>query len=136
MAWGCRFPRDARFYRHDNDGQMEFTGEDKIDHTPTDETLRFYTGNAFDIVGSRRRTSFRVNSQERWIDETFEIKLRNHKSAPVQLRVVEHLYRWSGWEIQQKSDAFEKSDSQTIEFRVEVPPNQEKTVTYSVHYSW
>jgi hypothetical protein len=36
---------------------MEFTGEDKIDHTPSDETVRFYTGNAFDIVGERRRTN-------------------------------------------------------------------------------
>ncbi len=126
----------VRFYRHDQDGQMEFTGEDKIDHTPSDETVRFYTGNAFDIVGERRRTYYKVNSQERWVDESFEIKLRNHKSAPAEVRVVEHLYRWSNWTISQKSDEFQKSDSQKVEFRVQVPPDKEKTVTYTVHYSW
>ena len=126
----------VRFYRHDQDGQMEFTGEDKIDHTPSDETVRFYTGNAFDIVGERRRTYYKVNSQERWVDESFEIKLRNHKSAPAEVRVVEHLYRWSNWAISQKSDEFQKSDSQTVEFHVQVPPDKEKTVTYTVHYSW
>lgn len=126
----------VRFYRRDQDGQMEFTGEDKIDHTPADETVRFYTGNAFDIVGERRRTYFKTNSSENWADESFEIKLRNHKTTPVEVRVVEHLYRWSNWEISQKSDDFQKSNSQTIEFHVQVPPNQEKVVTYMVHYSW
>jgi hypothetical protein len=126
----------VRFYRHDQDGQMEFTGEDKIDHTPSDETVRFYTGNAFDIVGQRRRTYFKTNTAERWVDESFEIKLRNHKSSPAVVRVVEHLYRWSNWEISQKSAEYQKTDSKTIEFHVQVPPNQEQTVTYTVHYSW
>src|SRR5262249_41246552 len=89
----------VRFYRRDQDGQMEFTGEDKIDHTPTDETVRFYTGNAFDIVGERKRTNYRVDNQEHWMDETFEIKLRNHKTTPVEVRAVEHLYRWTNWTI-------------------------------------
>src|SRR5882762_6638393 len=38
----------VRFYRRDDDGQLEFTGENDIDHTPKDETIRLYTGNAFD----------------------------------------------------------------------------------------
>jgi hypothetical protein len=126
----------VRFYRHDSDGQMEFTGEDKIDHTPADETVRFYTGNAFDIVGQRVRTDFRVNSSQTWADESFDITLRNHKTTPVEVRVVEHLYRWNNWKITQKSDDYKQQDSQTIEFRVPVAANGEKKVSYSVHYSW
>jgi hypothetical protein len=126
----------VRFYRHDSDGQMEFTGEDKIDHTPADETVRFYTGNAFDLVGQRVRTEFHVNSAQTWADESFEITLRNHKTTPVEMRVVEHLYRWNNWKITANSDDFKQKDSQTIEFRVPVPPNGERKVTYSVHYSW
>jgi len=126
----------VRFYRHDSDGQMEFTGEDKIDHTPSDETVRFYTGNAFDIVGERRRTNIKVDSSDRWVDESFEIKLRNHKKTAVEVRVVEHLYRWTNWEISQKSDEFKKNDAQTIEFRVPIAASGEKTVAYTVHYSW
>ncbi|HJY87299.1 MAG TPA: hypothetical protein VKE24_10725 [Candidatus Acidoferrales bacterium] len=45
----------VRFYRRDNDGQLEFTGENEIDHTPKDERIRLYTGNAFDLTGERRR---------------------------------------------------------------------------------
>jgi hypothetical protein len=72
----------------------------------------------------------------RWLDESFEIKLRNHKKQAAEVRVVEHLYRGSTWEITQKSDPFLKSDSQTIEFRVQIPPDSEKIVTYAAHYTW
>ena len=126
----------VRFYRRDDDGQLEFTGENEIDHTPRDETVRVYTGAAFDLVGQRRRTNFQVNRDQHWADESFEIKLRNHKTEPVEIRVVEHLYRWHNWEITEKSDDFIKTDAQTIEFRVQVGPDEEKTVTYTVHYTW
>ena len=80
-----------RFYRQDADGQLEFTGENDIKHTPRDETIRVYTGDAFDIMGERRRTDYRIDVSRRMLDESFEIKLRNHKKEPVEVRVVEHL---------------------------------------------
>ncbi|MGA9779512.1 MAG: hypothetical protein WBS33_14675 [Verrucomicrobiia bacterium] len=125
-----------RFYRRDADGQLEFVGEDRIDHTPRNETIRVTTGNAFDLVGERKQTDFHVDTGDKWMDESFEIKLRNRKKEQVEIRVVEPLYRWSNWEITQKSDEFTKKDSQTIEFRVPVKPDEEKVVSYTVHYSW
>jgi hypothetical protein len=125
-----------RFYRQDTDGHLEFTGENEIKHTPRDETIRAFTGSAFDIKGERRRTDYRIDMGQRWLDEAFEIKLRNHKKEPVVVRVVEHLYRGTTWEITAKSDTYLKTDSQTIEFRVQVPPDSEKTVTYRAHYNW
>ena len=126
-----------RFYRRDSDGQLQFVGENTIDHTPRNETVRVTTGNSFDLVGERKQTNFRVDTSEKWIDETFEIKLRNRKKTDaVEIRAVEHLYRWSNWSITAKSDDFVKKDSQTIEFRIPVKPDEEKTVTYTVHYSW
>jgi hypothetical protein len=126
-----------RFYRRDSDSQLQFVGENTIDHTPRDETIRVTTGDSFDLVGERKQTNFRVDTGDKWIDESFEIKLRNHKKdAPVEIRVVEHLYRWSIWDITAKSDDFVKKDSQTIEFRIPVKPDEERMVTYTVHYSW
>ncbi|MBN1805359.1 MAG: DUF4139 domain-containing protein [Sedimentisphaerales bacterium] len=135
---GIPLPRGVvRFYRRDDDGQLEFIGENIIDHTPEDETVRLYTGNAFDLVGERVRTNYQVGSNDRWLDEAFEIKVRNHKeNQSVEIRVVEHLYRWINWDIVQKSDDFIKTDSRTVEFRVIVPPGQEKVITYKVHYTW
>ena len=126
-----------RFYRRDDDGQLQFVGENTIDHTPRNETVRVTTGNSFDLVGERKQTNFRVDTSEKWIDESFEIKLRNRKKdAPVEIRVVERLYRWSNWEVTKKSDDYTKKDSQTIEFRITVKPDEERVVTYTVHYSW
>jgi hypothetical protein len=135
---GIPLPRGVvRFYRRDDDGQLEFTGENIIDHTPKDETVRVYTGNAFDLVGERRRTDYQIDTARNWLDEAFEIKVRNHKeNDTVEIRVVEHLYRWVNWEIVEKSNEFIKTDSQTVEFRIQVPAGQEKIVTYKVHYTW
>lgn len=124
----------VRFYRDDGK-HLEFVGENVIDHTPDGETLRIYTGNSFDLIGERRRTQFNTDSQ-RSADESFEINIRNKKKEAVDVRVVEHLYRAQNWVISQKSDAFEKKDSNTIEFRVPVAPGEEKVLTYSVHYTW
>ena len=125
-----------RFYRRDTDGHLEFVGENVIDHTPKDETIRVNTGNAFDVTGERKRTNYHVDSNQRWMDETFEIRVRNHKQQPVDVRAVEHLYRWTHWKLTEQSSQFKKNDAQTIEFPVTVAANGEQVITYTVHYSW
>jgi len=126
----------VRFYKQNDDGQPEFTGENVIDHTPKDEMLRIFTGNAFDLVGERRRTDWKIDTRYRYADESFEIKLRNHKKEPVEIRVVEHLYRWITWEIVKPSEPYVKTAAQVIEFRVQLQPDEEKTLTYTAHYTW
>jgi hypothetical protein len=127
----------VRFYRRDQDGQMEFTGENEIDHTAKDETVRVYTGNAFDITGERRQTKYQAQMQPGgWADEAFEIKLRNHKKEAATVRVVEHLYRWTTWTITQESATHRQVDSKTIEYEVTLRPDEEKTLTYTAHYTW
>jgi hypothetical protein len=127
-----------RFYRQDQDGQVEFTGENQIQHTPKDETVRIYTGNAFDITGERRQTKFVSNMRQPGgsLDESFEIKLRNHKTEAATVRVVEHLYRWSTWTITEESATHRQTDSKTMEYEVTLQPNEERTVTYTAHYTW
>src|ERR1035438_7051185 len=127
----------VRFYRRDQDGQVEFTGENEIDHIPKDETVRVYTGNAFDITGERRQTKYQYQNQPGgWLDESFEIKLRNHKKEAATVRVVEHLYRWTNWVITLESAAHRQTDSRTIEYEVTLQPDEEKTLTYTAHYTW
>ncbi len=125
-----------RFYREDEDGSLEFLGENQIRHTPANETLRIVTGNAFDLTGERHRTNYMIDMSRNMLDESFEIRLRNHKTQPVEIRVMEHLYRGDTWEITQNSNAFVKLDSHTLEFRVTTPPGGEKVVHYTVHYTW
>ena len=134
---GIALPKGKlRFYRRDTDGHLEFVGENVIDHTPKDETIRIFTGNSFDVVGERKRTNYRVDSSQHWMDESFEIRVRNHKKEAVTVRVVEHLYRWTNWKLSEQSDPSRKTDAQTVEFPVTIAPDGEQVVTYTVHYSW
>ena len=128
-----------RFYRRDDDGHLEFTGEALIDHTPKDEMVKAYVGNAFDIVGERKRTDFALGErdqfgQPKYIDESFEITLRNHKTEAVDVIVPEQLYRWWNWQILHNSADFRKTDSNNIEFTLHVPANGEVELTYTVRY--
>ncbi len=126
----------VRFYQKGDDSQLEFLGENSIDHTPSNETVRLYTGNAFDIVGERERVDYKINSQENWIRESFKITLKNRKKEKASVTAVEHLYRWNEWKIETSSQDFVKKDADTVEFVAELKPDEEKVVTYTVHYKW
>lgn len=93
------------------------------------------TGEAFDLVGERKRTDFKADTANHWLEETFEITLHNHKKEPVVVRVVEHLLRWVNWQITQNSDPFGKKHAQTVEFRLPLKPDEEKKLTYKIRYT-
>ena len=125
-----------RLYRTDVDGRREFTGENQMDHLPKNETLKLEMGNAFDLVGERKRVDFQVDTTGKRMSETVEIRLRNRKAEPVEIRAVEPLARCANWRIAAKSLPFEKVDANTIEFRAPVPADGETVVSYTVQYWW
>lgn len=118
------------------DGTLEFIGEDTIDHTPKNEEVLIKLGSAFDVVGERRQVDFAIDTRRQWMEETIEIKLRNHKAEPVKVLAKENLFRWVNWEITEKTHPFEKVDARTIHFPVQVEKDGEVTIQYKVKYSW
>ena len=126
----------VRVYKRDEDGKQQFIGEDEIDHTAKDEEVRLYLGNAFDIVGERAQKDFKSYAAGRVVEETIEMKVRNHKSEQVEVLVYEHPWRWSQWEIVKASAEWEKVDQSTLKFPVRIGKDQEKVVTYTIRYSW
>jgi len=121
--------------RDEADGRREFVGEDEIQHTPRDETVRLYIGDAFDILGERVRKDYKEPKHGQ-VRETFEIELRNHKPQPITVLVLEHLYRGANWKIEESSQPFGKLDSQSIQFKVNVPANANAKTIYTVLYWW
>jgi len=119
-----------------DDQTLELIGEDLIDHTPKDEYVRLKLGSAFDVVGERRQVDFKVDSPRRQMSEEIEIKLRNHKDVSVSVIVKETLYRWVNWKIEKSTHRFERDDSRTVYFPVEVAPRGESALRYSVRYTW
>ncbi|MEP6821511.1 MAG: hypothetical protein ABI946_04095 [Chthoniobacterales bacterium] len=132
---GVPLPR-GRFHFYDQTGdRLEFTGDAVIRDTPAGEMVGLVSGSAFDLIGERRQTDFLTNPEQRTFEESFEIKLRNHRKEAVEIRVIEHPSRWHEWEVTAKSDDFKKVDGRTIEFRVPVKAGEEKTVSYTIRYS-
>ena len=127
----------TRFYRQDDaDGRLEFVGENTIDHTAKNETVRIYTGDVFDIAVEKKAMDSQMSSRNDYREETFEIELRNRKAETVEVRVVEHFHNGPNWKLVQQSDPSEKTDAQTAEFRVTLKPDEEKKITYRVRYDW
>lgn len=139
-ASGLSIPLPAgrvRVYKEDpDDGSLEFIGEDRIDHTPKDEEILLKLGSAFDVVGERKQINFKVDHDRDWMEESFEITLRNHKEEAADIIVKENLFRWINWEIIEASHKYEKIDARTIHFKLRIPKDGEKKVTYTVRYSW
>lgn len=125
-----------RVYKRDDDGKEQFVGEDEIDHTPKDEEIRLYLGNAFDIVGERAQKDFKSYANGRVIEETIEVKVRNHKKESVDVLVYEHPWRWSQWEIVNSTVDWTKVDQSTLKFPVRIGRDGEKVVRYTIRYSW
>ncbi|MBD3333985.1 MAG: DUF4139 domain-containing protein [Candidatus Eisenbacteria bacterium] len=120
----------VRVYKADRQDRLQFVGEDRMDHTPRDEEVRVFLGEAFDLVAERtvvdrRRLSNRVR------EEDVEITLRNRKEAEDVEIVVEEKV-WGDWRIVSSSHEYEQQDAQTIEFRVPVRAGEERVLTYTV----
>ncbi len=122
----------VRVYKRDSDGQLQFLGEDAIDHTPENLERKLYVGDAFDVTGERKQTNYEdLGKRNR---QTFEITVKNAKDKAVDLVIVEHA--WGEWKLISNSDPFEKKDVSQFEFKVSVPAKGEKTVTYTIEYSY
>lgn len=119
----------VRVYKADTDGSLQFIGEDWIEHTPKDEKLRLFLGNAFDIVGERVRSGYKKISDSAH-EETYEIKLRNHKKEDIQVTFSDYI--GNDWKITSFSHAYRAVDASRIEFTVPVKSGKETVITYTV----
>ncbi|MBN1562078.1 DUF4139 domain-containing protein [candidate division KSB1 bacterium] len=119
----------VRVYKNDDDGSQEFIGEDAIDHTPKDETVRLTMGNAFDIVGERVEKDTQKISK-RSTQQTIAITLRNHKKEPVNVTVIEHW--WGDWQLVGQTPPVKKKTADRVEFSVALPADGETTFEYTV----
>jgi len=120
----------VRVYKEDpDDASLEYIGEDMIDHTPKDEKVRLFLGNAFDIKAERAMTN-KVSTGKHSHDETWQIKIRNHKDSDVDIVVIEKFYGF--WEVKESTNQYKKKDANTIEFYVKVPKDQEAVLNFTV----
>ena len=119
----------VRVYKADASGSQQFIGEDWIDHTPKDESVKIKMGNAFDLVGERTQKDFKKIASNLYEVE-WEIALRNHKSEPQTVTVIEPVP--GDWQVLTSSYSYEKIQAQTLKYQIPVPREGAAKLTYRV----
>ena len=123
----------VRVYQADSRGGTQFVGEDRIDHTPKDETLNLKIGTAFDVVAERKQTDFQKIAANVYEME-FEVTLRNHKTAPVTVEVNEPI--GGTWRMISSTLPYTKTDAWAAQFNVPVVADGSVTLRYRVRVTY
>ena len=135
-AVGLGMPMPAgtvRVYQADSRGGVQFVGEDRIGHTPKDETLKLKIGNAFDVVAERKQVDFQRIAPNVY-DVEYEVVLRNHKTAPITVEVNEPI--GGTWRILRSTHQATKTDAWAAQFNVPVASDGEAKVNYRVRVTY
>jgi hypothetical protein len=127
---GMPFPGGVlRIYKKDQQGSLQFVGEDRADHTPAGEKIRIKSGEAFDVMARRVQMDYRKISS-RLHETEWQIRVKNHKKEPISVGIVEPVP--GNWEMVASSHPHVKKDAGTIRFDVIISPGKEAVVSYRV----
>jgi hypothetical protein len=119
----------VRVFQADSKGGVQFVGEDRIVHTPKDETLDVKIGNAFDVVCERKQIDFEKIAANVYEFE-YEITLRNHKTSAVTVDVNEPV--GGTWRMLTASHTWTKTDAWAARFTVPVAADGTAVLKYRV----
>lgn len=132
---GIPLPKGViRVYKKDSQGNAQFVGEDQIDHTPKNETVRLKLGDAFDVTADKKQTAFqKLAGTGRYnyvFESAYEIVLKNAKTEAVTVTVREPMP--GDWNVVSESQSHTKVASGTAEWLVNVPAEGKTTLSYRV----
>lgn len=127
-----------RVYKKDSQGNAQFVGEDRIDHTAKNETVRLKLGDAFDVTASKKQTDFKKlpnpakgNNQ---FESAYEIVIKNAKAEPIKVKMVEPIP--GDWNMLSQSHPASKSSSNTATWNLAIPAESSMTLTYRVQVKY
>ena len=132
---GMPMPKGVvRVYKKDSAGNAQFIGEDAIDHTPKNESVRLKLGEAFDVTADKKQTDFkRRDTTSPWSyvhESAYELILRNAKKEAVTVIVREPVP--GDWSMLEQSHKHAKAASGTAEWKISVPAEGSTTLKYRV----
>ncbi len=124
----------VRIYKKDSQGKAQFVGEDRIDHTPKNETLRLKLGEAFDVTADKTQTDFvklsGMGPGQYQFETAYRIRLRNAKPEAVTVKVREPIP--GEWKMLDSSQAHKKVSANLAEWEIQIPAEGETMLTYRV----
>jgi hypothetical protein len=130
---GLPLPKGVvRVYKNDSSENIQFIGEDRIDHTPKDEKIRLKLGDAFDVTAKKTQTDYKkeiaIGRYKNAASSSYEIEIHNAKEEAVTVRVLEPIP--GDWKMLNSSIKHKKVNAHTAEWLVKVPAEQRVTLSY------
>ncbi|MBN2461195.1 MAG: DUF4139 domain-containing protein [Candidatus Cloacimonetes bacterium] len=127
---GIPLPRGTvMIYKLDEaDDNLEFIGEDRIDHTPTDEEIELVTGYAFDLVGETVVLEQRKEGKN-VLERDISVTLKNRGTSARKITIVHDLSAF--WSIRSESLPYAKKDADTIEFEKKLSGGEVFTLSWT-----
>lgn len=129
-------PGRFRVYQRQADESLDLVGEDHVTALEAGAMGHVVLGPSRGLHGERERLSYTEVRPLEVYDESFVIRLRNETPDEVEIRVVEHLYRWPTYEILKADTEYVVTAPQVIEFRATLPPGGTRQISYTVRYRW
>jgi hypothetical protein len=123
----------VRVYQADSRGGVQFVGEDRIRHTPKDETVNLKIGSAFDVICERKQTDFQQISSNVYEFE-YEITLRNHKVNAITVEVNEPI--GGTWRMLRSSYEWKKTEAWAAQFIVPVAVDGTSVLKYRTRVTY
>ncbi|WP_047549307.1 DUF4139 domain-containing protein [Methylotenera sp. G11] len=127
-----------RVYKKDSQGNAQFVGEDQIDHTPKNETVRLKLGDSFDVTADKKQTDFKALPRpakgNNLSESAYEIVLKNAKKEPIVVTVQEPIP--GDWKILKESHASQKAASNTAVWKIEIPAEGKTILNYRVQVKY
>ncbi|MCG6896510.1 MAG: DUF4139 domain-containing protein [Thiocapsa sp.] len=132
---GIPLPKGVvRVYAKDSRGHAQFVGEDAIDHTPKNETVRVQLGESFDVTARRRQTELKklagTSAYDYAYEAAFELEIKNAKDQPLSVKVLERIP--GDWTMLHETQPHTKLASNLASWLIEVPAEGSTTLSWGV----
>nr|MDK2850198.1 hypothetical protein [Candidatus Cloacimonadota bacterium] len=123
-----------KIYKADSDGNLEFIGEDSINHTGRNEEISLTTGKAFDLVATtsiRNQKTISAQANER----EYHINLRNNSDETKRINVIHQLGGNARIVFTELRYAYDEVKNQ-VTYAVTIDPNQEYSFYFRERNEW
>ena len=122
----------VRVYKKDLGRNMQFAGEDRIDHTPDRTSISLKLGSAFDITAEKKHIDYKKlgSSKAPVYQSKYRITIKNAKHENIEVRFKENFH--GQWKIRQESLEHVKISAFQAVWIVRVPARGKKSFSYTV----
>ncbi|MDT8363724.1 MAG: DUF4139 domain-containing protein [Nitrosomonas sp.] len=121
-----------RVYKKDSRDNVQFIGEDRIEHTARNELVNLNLGSAFDITADKTQTEFRqlASTPQHHVETAYQIRIRNALDEAVTIQIQEPIP--GDWTMVETSLPHTQPAANLAQWQVNVPANQETVLSYRV----